>query len=532
MKKILAVIPARAGSKGIPNKNIRLINGKPLISYCIENALASDYITDIVVTTDSEEIELIAKKYHVSCIHRDKYLCGDEITLDEVVYDAAKNYDIDYIITMQPTSPTLKRETLDNAIAYAIKHQVDTLISVVNRPHLAWVERDGKVVPDYEKRLNRQYMPKRYLETGAFVISKNSVVTQNSRIGEKIDVFEIPEKESIDIDSFSDLIVAEHVLRESKIAIVVNGNNTIGLGHISRMLEIADDLGSKPDFYFNDNDTERAAFGNTTYPLRPYGSREKLLKLLKQGKYQLVINDILDTEQSYIKELKKLGLKVVNFEDSGTGAEVADMVINALYGRSQTNANFRCGYEYYFLPKLFMIYEPIEIKDRVENVFVCFGGADPQNYTETILNVISQKEYQKYTFWVVLGRAKDNVDDLIREFNEKNIRVLYDVKNMPEIMTKCDIAITSQGRTCYELASLGIPAVALAQNPREERHAFVSEENGFIRLPYGCKEDAIISNFKRLLCLSQTSRLEMHKKMIKNDLKKGRERIKYLLESL
>ena len=68
--KILAVIPARAGSKGIPNKNIRIINGKPLIAYSIENAINSQFITDIVITTDSPEIELIANCYGVRTIHR------------------------------------------------------------------------------------------------------------------------------------------------------------------------------------------------------------------------------------------------------------------------------------------------------------------------------------------------------------------------------------------------------------------------------------------------------------------------------
>lgn len=103
--KILAVIPARAGSKGIPNKNIRIVNSKPLIAYCIENALNSNYITDIIITTDSPEVELLAGYYGVRFIHRKEELCGDAIALDAVIYDACKDFDADYIITLQPTSP-------------------------------------------------------------------------------------------------------------------------------------------------------------------------------------------------------------------------------------------------------------------------------------------------------------------------------------------------------------------------------------------------------------------------------------------
>ena len=86
--RILAVIPARGGSKGIPRKNIRLMNGKPLISYAIANARASRYITDVFVSTDSAEIADIAQLYGAQIIERDERLSGDMVTLDPVVYHA------------------------------------------------------------------------------------------------------------------------------------------------------------------------------------------------------------------------------------------------------------------------------------------------------------------------------------------------------------------------------------------------------------------------------------------------------------
>ena len=200
--RIIAVIPARAGSKGIPNKNIRLVAGKPLISYSVENAVSSALISDVVVTSDSREVEAIAKCYQVRFRKRSSKLCDDRTTLDAVVYDAIKDEQADYIVTMQPTSPTLKVNTLDRAIKYAIDNDLDTLISVVNHPHLSWKEEDGKIVPNYVERLNRQYLPKNYLETGAFVISKRNVVTESTRIGAKVGVYEISEEEAIDVDTF------------------------------------------------------------------------------------------------------------------------------------------------------------------------------------------------------------------------------------------------------------------------------------------------------------------------------------------
>ena len=192
--KILAVIPARAGSKGIPNKNIRIVGGHPLIYYSIKNAMSSSYITDVIISTDSEQVRIIGNQMGAKVKWRDELLCGDEVTLDAVIADAVpKNEQWDYVITMQPTSPTLRVETLDAAIKYAIDNDLDTLISAINAPHLSWGEKDGKKVPNYTERLNRQYLPACYMETGAFVISKAAVVTPKTRIGQKVDVYEIPE---------------------------------------------------------------------------------------------------------------------------------------------------------------------------------------------------------------------------------------------------------------------------------------------------------------------------------------------------
>ena len=143
--KILAVIPARAGSKGIPNKNIRIVGGKPLIYYSIDNAKKSRFITDVIVTTDSPQVKIIAQQMGVKYKSRDEKLCGDSITLDAVIEDAIpKDLSWDYIITMQPTSPTLSVETLDKAIQYAVVNDMDTVISAINAPHLSWRDENGK----------------------------------------------------------------------------------------------------------------------------------------------------------------------------------------------------------------------------------------------------------------------------------------------------------------------------------------------------------------------------------------------------
>lgn len=532
--KILAIIPARAGSRGIPNKNIRIVGDHPLVYYSIRNAIRSKYITDIIVSTDSPEVRIIAQQMGVAVHWRDKSLCGDAVTLDAVIADAIpKRESWDYIVTMQPTSPTLRVDTLDAAIQYAIDNDLDTVISAINAPHLSWGEKDGKKVPNYTERLNRQYLPPCYMETGAFVVSKASVVTPKTRIGNKVDVFEVPEDESQDVDTFEDLRSVAAALNRQRVGIYVNGNNKRGIGHIYRALEIADEFYVKPDIYYDTNQTDPKVFGNTTHNLLPVDGIAELYQKCKEKQYSIFINDILTTSIDYMIGLKSVmpKAKIINFEDDGEGVLKADLVFNALF-HEEDFPQVKAGEKYYICGKTFMFYEPIKIQEQVKSVFISFGGADPQNYSDRLLNMICKPEYQEYEFVVVLGRAKNNVEKLLEYNKYKNIKVLFDVPNMPELMTSCDIGITSRGRTGYELAILGIPSIAMAQNKREEKHGFVCNENGFSYIGLNPADEIIESNLKMYLRMSKESRQRFQDMLLDHDLRGGRKRVMSLINGL
>ena len=179
-----------------------------------------------------------------------------------------------------------------------------------------------------------------------------------------------------------------------------------------------------------------------------------------------------------------------------------------------------------------MFYNPIEIKDSVERVFISFGGADPRNYSDRLLAMVSNPEYSQYHFIVVLGRAKYNVESLMEYNKYANIEVLYDVPNMPELMTSCDIGITSRGRTGYELAMLGIPSISMAQNAREEKHGFVCNENGFTYIGLDPADEVIESNLRMYLQMTQQTRQKYQITLLGHDLRGGRKRVMSLINSL
>lgn len=538
---MLIVIPARGGSKGIPRKNVRLMCGQPLISYSIVNALKSKYQLDVVVSTDDEEVERIALMYGAEVVKRPAHLATDIVTLDPVIYHAVteiaekkeKNYDV--IITMQPTSPLLKHTTLDHAIEYFIENNYDTVISGINRPHLSWTEVNGRCVPLYKERLNRQYLPKNLIETGAFFISKKEFVKESSRFGPNVSIFEVPENESIDIDSPQDWWVAEKEISKKRILIRTDGYSEIGLGHIYRSLLLAYNL-IDHDVRFvisNKSDTGLEKIKNSYFPYDVIENDYKIGDLINKYRCDILINDFLDTDVEYINFCKKFNIRVVNFEDLGTGADYADAVINDLYEKQKEGNNYYWGSDYYCIRDEFLLEKPSAFRKEVKEVLVIFGGTDPSNLTKKVFDIIkSSPKISNLHFTFILGMGYQKAEQLISESHELNmsIEIIQNVKSMTEYMKNADIAISSQGRTMLELGSMAVPTILLGQNKRELNHEFGYLKNGFINLGLGNEVDGQ-TIYETLLWLinSPQIRKQMRNQMLRTDLKSGIKRVKEII---
>lgn len=122
LKNIVAIIPARAGSKGLKNKNIIDLCGKPLMAYSIEAALKAEVFSRVIVSTDSERYAEIAKDYGAEVMMRDEELASDTATTYMVVENFEKNGDIDYFVLLQPTSPLRNEEHIREACNYLKKN--------------------------------------------------------------------------------------------------------------------------------------------------------------------------------------------------------------------------------------------------------------------------------------------------------------------------------------------------------------------------------------------------------------------------
>jgi len=232
MSNVLCTICARGGSKGVKNKNIRLLNGKPLIAYTIEQAKATNLFDHIVVSTDSDEIAEISKKYGAEVFFkRSSELATDTAEKIHVIRDAfirseqyyGKTYD--YLIDLDATSPLRDVEDIINAFNQFKENNNDNLITATpsrRNPYFNMVEVDknGKVYLSKKldkKIVRRQDVPKVYDMNASIYIWKREVLLKEDNLFlENTGLYIMPMERSIDIDSELDFKIVEFLMRKKE----------------------------------------------------------------------------------------------------------------------------------------------------------------------------------------------------------------------------------------------------------------------------------------------------------------------------
>lgn len=536
-RKILIIIPARGGSKGIPRKNLRPLNGKPLIYYSIQNALSINN-ADVYVSSEDKEILMMASKFGAKLIERDPAISEDSVTLDPVIHDAffkikkIENKDYDCVITMQPTSPLLEKKTIISAIEKFFDEKLDTIISGTYDSHLTWIKKDNRFFPNYEKRVNRQELPEIYKETGGFLITKAELVTSNSRIGSNVQVYPINKKEAIDIDNFDDWSLCEFYLKRKKILFVVSGNREIGLGHVYNTLSIANEILNHEICFLVDHNSKLAQEKIIESNYRCFIQKsDNIVEDIHEINPHVIINDILDTSEDYMNTLSLKYNKIINFEDLGVGAKYANLVVNAMYPEQTFMKYHYFGSKYFILRDEFLFTRSKIIQEVVSHVLISFGGVDPNNYTFRTLKIIYDFCLtNNIKIHVITGLGYNHDEELTQHFPEISLK--KNVFNISDEILNSDLVFTSAGRTTFEIASIGTPAIILCQNERESTHFFASHKNGFCNLGLGYKieDDIILSAFKE--CLKAENRISMSKLMLAHNLKKGKKRVLNLIKSV
>lgn len=228
---MIAIIPARGGSKGVPGKNIKLLNGKPLIYYTIIEALKSKHVTDVIVSTDSREIASISESYGANCpfLRPDELATDHAKAIDNYIYTVERlnkefKYNISEFVVLQPTSPLRTYIDIDGAIEQFYEQEADSVISVCELKHsihsVKRITKDGKLTffsksNIKHSNINRQDMPLAYVNNGAVFVLALALLKKNySYYSDRTYPYIMPQHKSVDIDIQFDFELAEYLMRK------------------------------------------------------------------------------------------------------------------------------------------------------------------------------------------------------------------------------------------------------------------------------------------------------------------------------
>jgi len=228
--KILGIIPARGGSKGIPHKNIYLLNGNPLISYTILSSLKSKRLSRVIVSTDSYKIAEVSRKYGADIpFMRPAELATDDALAIDVIKHALQEMETidrvryDYVVMLQPTTPLKKADDIDQVVDKLINTGCDTVVSMVdvgaNHPARMYTIEKDRLVSVIEEGITmrpRQELPHIYIRNGAvYACHRDVIFDHNTLIGPDCRPFVMPTERSVNIDDISDVYLAEYYLKQS-----------------------------------------------------------------------------------------------------------------------------------------------------------------------------------------------------------------------------------------------------------------------------------------------------------------------------
>jgi N-acylneuraminate cytidylyltransferase len=220
---IICIIPARGGSKGIPGKNLFEFCGKPLIQWSIEQAKGSNYIKNVYVSSDDEEILKVSQSAGAYIVRRPKHLATDTASSDEAILHALGSIqehsqeNIDIVVFLQATSPVRMSADIDEAVELFISQGADSLFSGSLLDDFCIWENDGEqlrsITYDYKDRGVRQKRRPCYLENGSLYIFKPEILKQlHNRLGGKIIFYPMPMWKSYEIDVPEDVEICEYYM--------------------------------------------------------------------------------------------------------------------------------------------------------------------------------------------------------------------------------------------------------------------------------------------------------------------------------
>lgn len=481
MKERCVVIPAIKKNAVIPDQLVKKLHGETLINRAIATARSVCPREDIYVLTDSQEISLICERALVNYRLQPKMRFQSLDILSEMrglLNDLADLYE--HCIISRASCPLVTWVDIEDAWKKYLLTNADVVLTVKRVKQRLWNMHHGGlelVFGEEEKSF--------VVESRAFVIARLNYLKERTNCKKKpiILPYELDER-AIEIQGYQDWWICERLLMRRNVVFVVAGYPAIGMGHVFRALMLAHEITDHKITFVCTKESALAVekIAERDYPIVRQGD-EELSHTVLSLRPDLVINDFLNTSRDYMERLQEANVRIVNFEDDGEGAFLANLVINALYENRESTDIFKYGPKYFCLRDEFLEAKRNPLRSRVYTLLITFGGTDQNDCSRRILNIV-EPICRAYSIKIRLvagpGYAhREAMEEHIRSLENPLIHFTWATNVMSRMMEGADLAICSAGRTVYELAHMRIPAMVLAHHEREARHTFARPKNGF-----------------------------------------------------
>jgi spore coat polysaccharide biosynthesis predicted glycosyltransferase SpsG/CMP-N-acetylneuraminic acid synthetase len=542
LNNLLVVVPAPLhGSTKmrarLPRKVLRPLAGRPLLEYIVTTAArVVEKRSQIVVVTEDDEVALLAERLGCKSVVDERSAkqepVWDRLLYDVIVEEERKGGAFDAVLLLRPSAPLVVPADIDGALDLMLEGHYDSVLSATEETHHAWARVGGRYVPDFGVLPQAERSGDLYRETGAFVVSRRDTIQKDRFVGSNVGLALLPASRAIDITSSHEWWICERIKQKRRIVFVVAGNTNVGTGHIYRSTQIANEINNHEVSFVCLADSRLAhdVISAGGYPSVLVAPGQRLESAVLDQSPDMVVNDFLDTTAAYVEVLKSAGVKVVNFEDLGSGAACADLVINELYIQESPLPNHRVGSDYFCIREEFLSVQPAPFREPPREVLITFGGTDSENLTARTLQAIwPEAERRGMRISVVTGIGYEHdayLQQVVSAIGSPNVHLANGTKRISDFMARADIAFSGSGRTLFELATMRVPSVVMACNPREERHPFATSHSGF---RYLGRHDTVTDADLRYAFVELTDRHDarraMYDALARFDFQHGKQRV-------
>lgn len=481
------MIPARGGTDTVPYLNIKRLGDRPLLAHTTEAAKTAASVDRVVVSTDDPRVAEVARAHGAEVpFLRPADLAKDLPSLKPVIVHAigaleAAGERVDLVVILQATTPFRDAAAIETALEKLLAGNLDAVVSVTEDRTLNWQERDGVLVPAFEREGRREDQPPLYRENGAVVALRRAVLDGPTRFGEKIGALILDKRTGFTVHDLQDFWMAERLLREPRVLFRVDGGARMGMGHVTRSLAIADALreGARAEVAFLMSAEHPEGIREASrrgYLVRALGDArlETCLQSLQDFAPAILINDMPSLDDAYLRALAHLGATTVNLVDTPEDLETTEryeqVIISVMSHDRETPEGFYAGPAYAILREQFRGRSK-EIRRAPRTVLLSFGGSDPQALTLKAARAL-QGLPPSVEIVAVAGPAfahRKDLETLVATLGRRVTLINEAGGHISELMLDADLMVGSGGMSVYEIAALGTPGIVLGQNAREDK---------------------------------------------------------------